>query len=95
MLVVKAPCPRLEEALKEAYRNESRRSDKELESYYKNLTNLTGQRMDNITAVEFLYNTLELEVSFTALLEFSLLIVFSIFFYTFAGNGKTGIPRVG
>ncbi|XP_031784605.1 lysosomal acid phosphatase [Nasonia vitripennis] len=62
ILVVGKSCPRLENALKEAYYNESLRSDKYLKSYYEALTNITGQPMKTITDVEFLYNTLEIEV---------------------------------
>lgn len=50
-------------ALAEAYRNESLRSDAELKSYYEELTKITGKPMKTVTDVEFLYNTLEIEVS--------------------------------
>jgi len=58
---VKAPCPKLEEALKQAYLNEATRSDAKMAEYYKELTEHTGQNMSTITDVEFLYNTLEIE----------------------------------
>lgn len=58
---MKAPCPRLEEALKEAYLNEERRSGAKMADYYKELTNHTGQDIKTITDVEFLFNTLEIE----------------------------------
>lgn len=58
---MKAPCPRLEEALKEAYANESARPGTLPDEYYKELSEYTGQKVDTITDVEFLYNTLEIE----------------------------------
>ncbi|KAJ8673716.1 hypothetical protein QAD02_004978 [Eretmocerus hayati] len=61
ILLVTKSCPKLGRALKEAYANESLRSDAELKSYYEELTQITGQNVTNITAVEFLYNTLEIE----------------------------------
>ncbi|KAK2584977.1 hypothetical protein KPH14_008508 [Odynerus spinipes] len=60
-IVVKAPCPRLDKALQEAYFNESMRSDKKLATYYKELSMHTKQPIKTITDVEFLYNTLEIE----------------------------------
>lgn len=62
LIVVGAPCPRLAAALAEAYQNESK-SNPELESYYTELTKHTGQKIATITDVEFLYNTLEIEVT--------------------------------
>ncbi|XP_014226772.1 lysosomal acid phosphatase-like [Trichogramma pretiosum] len=61
LINVKYPCPRLEAALQEAYRNESLKSGAELESYYEQLSNITGQTIKTVTDVEFLYNTLEIE----------------------------------
>ncbi|KAL6445222.1 hypothetical protein ACFW04_002234 [Cataglyphis niger] len=61
LITVKAPCPRLEEALKQAYLDEARRSGAKMAEYYKELTEHTGQNMSTITDVEFLYNTLEIE----------------------------------
>ncbi|XP_011688976.1 PREDICTED: lysosomal acid phosphatase [Wasmannia auropunctata] len=61
LITVKAPCPRLEEALKQAYIEEARRSGEKMAEYYKELTEHTGQNMSTITDVEFLYNTLEIE----------------------------------
>jgi len=58
---MKAPCPRLEEALKQAYIEEARKSGEKMADYYKELTEHTGQNMSTITDVEFLYNTLEIE----------------------------------
>ena len=61
LITVKAPCPRLEEALKQAYLDEARRSNGKMDKYYKELTEHTGQNISTITDVEFLYNTLEIE----------------------------------
>lgn len=58
---MKAPCPRLEEALKQAYLNEAASSSAKMAKYYEELTKHTGQNMSTITDVEFLYNTLEIE----------------------------------
>lgn len=60
-IVVKAPCPRLEKALREAYVNESTRPGTPSNEYYQQLSNYTGKQMKTITDVEFLYNTLEIE----------------------------------
>lgn len=61
LITVKAPCPRLDEALKQAYLNEATRSGAKMAKYYKELTEYTGQNINTITDVEFLYNTLEIE----------------------------------
>lgn len=61
LIAVKAPCPRLEEALKEAYANESMRPGTPSAEYYRQLSAFTGQNMTTITDIEFLYNTLEIE----------------------------------
>ncbi|KAK0157701.1 hypothetical protein PV328_011406 [Microctonus aethiopoides] len=61
LITVKHHCPKLDNALKEAYMNESKRSDKQLASYYKQLSFYTGKKIKTITDVEFLYNTLEIE----------------------------------
>ncbi|XP_076547283.1 prostatic acid phosphatase-like [Osmia lignaria lignaria] len=61
LITVKAPCPRLEEALKEAYANESTRPGTPSAEYYQQLSTFTGQNMTTITDIEFLYNTLEIE----------------------------------
>lgn len=58
---MKAPCPKLEAALKQAYIEEEKKSDENMAEYYKELTKHTGQNMSTITDVEFLYNTLEIE----------------------------------
>lgn len=58
---MKAPCPRLAKAVKQAYLEEEARSGEEMADYYKNLTEHTGKNMSTITDVEFLYNTLEIE----------------------------------
>lgn len=59
--MVKAPCPRLEEALKEAYVNETMRPGTPSAKYYQQLSVYTGQNITTITDVEFLYNTLRIE----------------------------------
>ena len=64
MIVIGAPCERLATALTEAYRNESAKSNAELASYYAELAQHVGQAIENITAVESIYNTLEIEVKF-------------------------------
>ncbi|KAK0161279.1 hypothetical protein PV327_009766 [Microctonus hyperodae] len=61
LITVKSHCPKLDHALKEAYINESKSSDKQLASYYKQLSHHTGKKIKTITDVEFLYNTLEIE----------------------------------
>ncbi|KAK0072482.1 hypothetical protein PV326_014426, partial [Microctonus aethiopoides] len=61
LITVKFHCPKLDYALKEAYINESMRSDKQLASYYAELSYYAGQKIATITDVEFLYNTLEIE----------------------------------
>ncbi|XP_071648410.1 lysosomal acid phosphatase-like [Temnothorax longispinosus] len=61
LITVKAPCPRLEEALKRAYIDEANKSGEKMADYYKELTEHTGKNMSTITDVEFLYNTLEIE----------------------------------
>ncbi|XP_070165902.1 lysosomal acid phosphatase-like [Polyergus mexicanus] len=61
LIVVKASCPRLERALRQAYLDEAKRSGAKMAEYYRELTEHTGQNMSTITNVEFLYNTLEIE----------------------------------
>lgn len=61
LITVKAPCPRLEEALKQAYLDEATSSSAKMAKYYEELTEHTGQNISTITDVEFLYNTLEIE----------------------------------
>lgn len=61
IITVKAPCPRLDKALQEAYANDSRTADPKMRLYYKKLSEYTGQTVATITDVEFLYNTLEIE----------------------------------
>lgn len=58
---MKAPCPRLDEALKQASIDESKRSGAKLVEYYKELTEHTGKNMTTLIDIEFLYNTLEIE----------------------------------
>jgi len=61
---MKKPCPRNAQELQAAYQSsniaELNHENKELYDY---LTTHTGQNITNITAVEFLYNTLEIEAS--------------------------------
>ncbi|XP_076233585.1 lysosomal acid phosphatase-like [Calliopsis andreniformis] len=61
IIVVKAPCPRLNEALKEAYANESTHPESLPENYYRELSAYTGQKIATITDVELLYNIFEIE----------------------------------
>lgn len=61
LIAVKSPCPKLAEALKQAYREEEERSGEKTHDYYKELTEHTGKNISTITDVEFLYNTLEIE----------------------------------
>lgn len=58
---MKAPCPRLDEALKQANIEENKRLGAKMADYYKELTEHTGQNMTKLVDVEFLYNTLEIE----------------------------------
>lgn len=61
-IAMKKPCPVYEEALKEIYKSpkilEINEKNKDLYEY---LTNHTGSPIKDILAVEFLYNTLEIE----------------------------------
>ena len=61
---MKKPCPRNEQELQAAYRSspiaELNHDNEELYDY---LTTHTGLNITNVTAVEFLYNTLEIEAS--------------------------------
>lgn len=54
-------CPKLDKELAKAYEI-TKLEDSKLESYFKKLSMVTGAPMENITSVEFLYNTLEIEV---------------------------------
>lgn len=59
---MKKPCPTYEEDLKNAYNSEAiQKINKENAELYEYLEKHTGQGMSNITAVEFLFNTLEIE----------------------------------
>ncbi|KAL2719342.1 putative acid phosphatase 5 isoform X2 [Vespula squamosa] len=64
VIVVKAPCPKLKQALAEAYVNESIKSDGKLENYYKELTMHTQQPMKTITDIEFLYNLFDIQTKY-------------------------------
>jgi EH domain-containing protein 3/lysosomal acid phosphatase len=61
---MKKACPRNEQELRKAYKSsvitELNHDNEELYEY---LTTHTGQNVTNVTAVEFLYNTLEIEAS--------------------------------
>lgn len=59
---MKKKCPTYDKALKDAYNSdEIQNINKENMELYQYLTDFTGQDMYNITAVEFLFNTLEIE----------------------------------
>lgn len=61
---MKKPCPRNEQELQKAYRSSTiAELNHDNEDLYSYLTTHTGQNVSNITAVEFLYNTLEIEAS--------------------------------
>lgn len=61
---MKKPCPRNEQELRKAYRSSViTELNHENEDLYNYLTTHTGQNVTNVTAVEFLYNTLEIEAS--------------------------------
>ncbi|KAG7204215.1 hypothetical protein KM043_002046 [Ampulex compressa] len=61
VIAVKAPCPRLDAELRQAYVNDSLSRDALPAEYYQKLSALAGQNTTTITDVEFLYNTLEIE----------------------------------
>lgn len=59
---MKQKCPTYDNALKNAYQSvEIQQLNEQNKELYEMLTKNTGQDMSNITAVEFLYNTLEIE----------------------------------
>lgn len=61
---MKKKCKTYDKALADAYNSqEIQNINHENEEMYKYLAKYTGQDMSNITAVEFLYNTLEIEES--------------------------------
>jgi two-component SAPR family response regulator len=64
LIVIKKPCPRNEQELQAAYQSseiaELNHENKELYDY---LSTHTGQNITNVTAVELLYNILEIEAS--------------------------------
>nr|CAD7463397.1 unnamed protein product [Timema tahoe] len=66
LIVMKKPCPRYEQELKQAYLSpdivQVNLDNAELYSY---LTEMTGKDIDSILEVELLYNTLEIEVEDT------------------------------
>lgn len=61
---MKKKCKTYDDALAEAYKSPAiLQINQENDEIYKYLSKYTGQDMSNITAVEFLYNTLEIEES--------------------------------
>jgi two-component SAPR family response regulator len=61
---MKKPCPRNKRELQKAYESSTiAELNHDNEELYDYLTEHTGQNVTNITAVEFLYNTLEIEAS--------------------------------
>jgi two-component SAPR family response regulator len=61
---MKKPCPKKEQELQKAYQSSTiAELNHDNEELYDYLTKHTGQNITNITAVEFLYNTLEIEAS--------------------------------
>jgi hypothetical protein len=64
LIAVKKPCPRNKQELQKAYRSSMvAELNHDNEDLYDYLTTHTGQNVSNITAVELLYNTLEIEAS--------------------------------
>jgi hypothetical protein len=64
LIVMKKPCPRNEQELRKAYSSSViTQLNHDNEDLYDYLTIHTGQNVTNVTAVEFLYNTLEIEAS--------------------------------
>ena len=60
---MKYPCPVYARELAKAYQSdEMNRFNARYQRLYEDLTKFTGEPMNNITVVEFLYNTLEIEV---------------------------------
>ncbi|XP_066995857.2 testicular acid phosphatase homolog [Anabrus simplex] len=64
LIVVKKPCPKYDEDLKNAYNSpEIAALNEQNQELYDYLSKNAGQEVHNITAVEFLFNTLEIEAS--------------------------------
>ncbi|XP_072755356.1 lysosomal acid phosphatase-like [Anoplolepis gracilipes] len=61
LVSMKAPCPRLQKAIKQAFLDEAKRSKAKMTEYYKELTEHTGQNMSMISDIEALYDTLEVQ----------------------------------
>ncbi|KAJ9586333.1 hypothetical protein L9F63_020041, partial [Diploptera punctata] len=62
LIVMKKPCPRNEQELEKAYQSSRiQEINQKNAQLYEYLTTHTGKEIQNITAVEFLYNTLEIE----------------------------------
>lgn len=63
LITAKAPCPKLEKELQQAYANFSASSNGSLDSLFRELTSFTGKEISSILDVELLYNLLEIEVT--------------------------------
>lgn len=64
LIAMKKPCLRNQQELRKAYRSSTiTELNHDNEDLYGYLTTHTGQNVSNITAVELLYNTLEIEAS--------------------------------
>ncbi|XP_012251290.2 lysosomal acid phosphatase isoform X2 [Athalia rosae] len=61
LIVSKAPCPKLDKELAQAYLNFSKTVDDSFVSMCKELTTYTGHKIETILDVELLFNTLEIE----------------------------------
>lgn len=60
---MKKPCPAYEKQLNNTYKNPYlTRIDEENQDLYKYLSDNSGKQIKNILDLEFLYNTLEIEV---------------------------------
>ncbi|XP_046737612.1 lysosomal acid phosphatase-like isoform X2 [Diprion similis] len=62
LIVAKAPCPRLERELQQAYSNFSASANGSLDTMYRELSDYTGKKIASVLDVELLYNLLEIEV---------------------------------
>lgn len=64
LITVKKKCPRYEKELKEAYQSEEmKRINTGIADLYNYLSANTGQNISTVLEVEFLFNTLEIEVT--------------------------------
>ncbi|XP_046475275.1 prostatic acid phosphatase-like isoform X2 [Neodiprion pinetum] len=62
LIVAKAPCPRLDRELQQAYLNFSTSANGSLDTMYRELSGYTGKNIASVLDVELLYNLLEIEV---------------------------------